>query len=453
MHARLKRVPLIIIPLALVAAAVWFYMNRGSAQAEQGPVTASGTIEATQVMVAPEIGGQVLEVLVNDGQTVKAGQELVRFSDALIQAQLAQAQAAVAQAETNYQLVASGPADEQQELAIAAAKLELTSAQQALQTLYDTADLARAQVEQRVAAAANVLDKAKDHVDSIKGESDPEDIERAQANVVITQDALKKTKEDYDRVLKYYKRTNNKNVGRAYQQIKLSNAQDAYDHAVTVLTNLLGHANELDLAVAEADAKVAEAQLADAQRELEKVKGGPDPDALALAQARLAAAKAKLSAAQAGASPEQLALAKSQVEVARAAAGVIEAQMNKLVLLAPMDGLVLSRSVEAGEVVVPGTPLLTLAKPTDMTITVYVPEDRYGMIELGQKAQVNVDSFPGQVFDASVVHIAGQAEFTPRNVQTEEGRRTTVYAIKLQLENPDGRLKPGMPADVEFEGL
>ncbi len=90
-------------------------------------------------------------------------------------------------------------------------------------------------------------------------------------------------------MLKYYKRTNNKNVGRAYQQIKLSNAQDAYDHAVTILTNLLGHANKLDLDVAEADAKVAEAQLADAQRELEKVKGGPDPDALALAQARLAA--------------------------------------------------------------------------------------------------------------------------------------------------------------------
>ncbi len=318
MHARLKRLPLIIIPLALVAAAAWFYLNRGSAQAEQGPVTASGTIEATQVLVAPEIGGQVVEVLVNDGQTVKAGQELVRFSDALQQAQLAQAQAAVAQAEANYQLVASGPPDEQQELAIAAAKLELTSAQQALQTLYDTANLARSQAEQKVAAAAKFLDKAQDRVDSILGESSPEDIERAQATVVITQDALKKAKEDYDRVFKYYKRTNNKNVGRAYQQIKLSNAQDAYDHAVNVLTDLLGHANELDLAVAEADAKVAEAQLADAQRDMEKVQDGPDPDALALAQARLVAAKAKLSAAQAGASPEQLALAKSQVDVARA---------------------------------------------------------------------------------------------------------------------------------------
>ena len=453
MHARLKRIPMIIIPLALVATAVWFYMNRDTAQAEQGPLTASGTIEASQVQISPEVNGKIADVLVSEGDSVQAGQELVRLDQTLLLAQLEQARAAQAQAEANYDLVAAGTPAEQRQAAIAAAELELTSAQQALQTLYDTADIARAQAEQQVAVSAKALDKAKDHVDSIEGESDPEDIERAQANVVITQDALKKAKEDYDRVFKYYKRTNNKNVGRAYQQIKLSNAQDAYDHAVTVLTNLLGHANELDLAVAEADVKVAEAQLADAQRELEKVKDGPDPDALALAQARLATAESHLASAKASPSAEQLSLAQAQVESARRVVETLEIQLEKAVILSPVDGLVLSRSVEAGEVVVPGTPLLTLARPADMTITVYIPEDRYGTIRLGQKARVNVDSFPGQVFNASVVHIADQAEFTPRNVQTEEGRRTTVYAIKLHLENPDGRLKPGMPADVEFEGL
>jgi HlyD family secretion protein len=61
-----------------------------------------------------------------------------------------------------------------------------------------------------------------------------------------------------------------------------------------------------------------------------------------------------------------------------------------------------------------------------------------------------VDSFPGQTFEAAVVHIADQAEYTPRNVQTAEGRRTTVFAVKLAVENPDGKLKPGMPADVSF---
>jgi multidrug resistance efflux pump len=141
----------------------------------------------------------------------------------------------------------------------------------------------------------------------------------------------------------------------------------------------------------------------------------------------------------------------SQVEVARAALGVIEAQREKLRLAAPAGGVVLSRSVEPGEVAVPGAPLMTLAKLDDLKITVYVPEDRYGSIQLGESAQVSVDSFPGQVFTATVTRIADQAEFTPRNVQTEEGRRTTVFAVELKVDNPDSKLKPGMPADVSFE--
>jgi multidrug efflux pump subunit AcrA (membrane-fusion protein) len=82
---------------------------------------------------------------------------------------------------------------------------------------------------------------------------------------------------------------------------------------------------------------------------------------------------------------------------------------------------------------------------------VYIPEDQVGSIKLEQKATLTVDSFPGQVFNASVVKIADKAEFTPRNVSTVEGRKTTVFAITLQIEDPDGQLKAGMPADVVFQ--
>lgn len=82
---------------------------------------------------------------------------------------------------------------------------------------------------------------------------------------------------------------------------------------------------------------------------------------------------------------------------------------------------------------------------------VYLPEDRYGRVKLGQAARVTVDSYPDQVFTGAVVHIADQAEFTPRNVQTAEGRKVMVFAVRLSLANPDGKLKPGMPADVRFE--
>jgi HlyD family secretion protein len=110
----------------------------------------------------------------------------------------------------------------------------------------------------------------------------------------------------------------------------------------------------------------------------------------------------------------------------------------------------LTRNVEPGEFVQPGATALTLADLSDLTITVYVPEDRYGQISLGQQAQVTVDSFPGVTFQAVVSHIADQAEFTPRNVQTVEGRSSTVYAIELKVTDTDGRLKIGMPADVTF---
>jgi HlyD family secretion protein len=113
--------------------------------------------------------------------------------------------------------------------------------------------------------------------------------------------------------------------------------------------------------------------------------------------------------------------------------------------------VVLSRNLEAGEVIQAGAPAMVVGDLDRLTITVYVPEDRYGRLNLGGSAQVNVDSFPGDVFDATVVYIADKAEFTPRNVQTAEGRRTTVFAVELAVDDPNDKLKPGMPADVQFQ--
>ncbi len=117
----------------------------------------------------------------------------------------------------------------------------------------------------------------------------------------------------------------------------------------------------------------------------------------------------------------------------------------------PLNGVVLYRAVEPGEVASPGTPLMTIADLNKLKLTVYVPEDRYGLINLGQVYPVSVDSFPGQTFAGTVSYISDQAEFTPRNVQTTENRKTTVFAIRLDLPPSDGKLKPGMPADVQFQ--
>ncbi len=85
-----------------------------------------------------------------------------------------------------------------------------------------------------------------------------------------------------------------------------------------------------------------------------------------------------------------------------------------------------------------------------MTLKVYIPEDMYGQVKLGQQADIAVDTFPGRVFTGTVTSIADQAEFTPRNVQTVESRSTTVYAVEISLPNASHELKPGMPADATF---
>lgn len=445
MHPNPKRIlPVLVILIA--AALTWWYFQNPSAAAQSGELAASGSIEATQVTVAPELSGRIAQVLATEGETVQADQELIRLEDRLLQAQLQQAQAALAVAQANYDLVAAGPSPEQRQLSIAAAELELLQAQQALDQLNDTAALAAAQAQQAVAAADKQLDQASQRLDNLDEAADPADIQAARSTVTLAKDRLDKAREKF----KPYEKKPEDNVTRALLQSQVAEAQKIYDAAVTRLNNLLGKVNQYDQALAEAAKLLAQAQLDEARRQYDLVKDGPDPAKLALAEGRQAAAQASLELAQAATRPEQLALAQAQVDSAQAALAILQAQMEKLIIRSPITGVVLQRSIEPGEVVTPGMALFSLAHLEELLITVYVPEDRYGLIELGQEAQLTTDSFPGQTFTAVVTEIAGQAEFTPRNVQTAEGRRTTVFAVQLLVANPDGRLKPGMPADVSF---
>jgi HlyD family secretion protein len=445
MHLNPRRIAPVVILIAIAAAAVW-YFTMGQGGGSNGALAASGTIEGTQVVVAPEISGRVREVLVQEGDEVQAGQVMVRFDDTLLQAQLSQAQAALQQAQANYDLAARGPTPEQRQLSIASAEGELLSANQALQALYDNAGLSQAQLQQSIATTDQSRDKAQQYLDNISTNASSTDVEAAWSSVVIAQNKLENAQEDFDP----YANKDQSNLARAVLQAQLAAAQKQYDSAVERYNNLVGTANQYDMAVAQANVVMAEAKLADSKRQYAQLEKGVDPDALATAQARVKTAEANLAVAQAAPSAEQLAVAQAQVEVAQSALNVIQAQIAKLVISAPINAIVDTRSTEPGEVMVAGTPLFTLVKLNDLKITVYVPEDRYGTISLGQTAKVTADSFPGETFQAKVVRIADQAEFTPRNVQTETGRRTTVFAVDLALTNPQGKLKPGMPADVDF---
>ena len=186
--------------------------------------------------------------------------------------------------------------------------------------------------------------------------------------------------------------------------------------------------------------------LANVQAQYELTAAGARPEQLDALTAQSEAAEAQVEAAGA-----QADVAAGQVSAAQAAIDLLKVHISRLSIKAPSDGIILSRSIEPGEFAAPGSVLLVVGVLDELNMTVYIPEDRYGLIGLGDQAHVYVDSHPDKSFPASVVHIADRAEFTPRNVQTEEGRRTTVFAVKLALKNEDQNLKPGMMADVIFE--
>ncbi len=115
-----------------------------------------------------------------------------------------------------------------------------------------------------------------------------------------------------------------------------------------------------------------------------------------------------------------------------------------------MDGVVVNKLAHQGEIIMPGIPLLTVADLDEVTLTVFVSGADYGRIQEGQAVEVRVDSFPRRSVPGVITRISDQAEFTPKNVQTQEERVSLVYAIKITIPNEDQRLKPGVPADVVF---
>ncbi len=162
--------------------------------------------------------------------------------------------------------------------------------------------------------------------------------------------------------------------------------------------------------------------------------------------AALAAAEQNLAKLTRGNRQEEIRIAQAQADQAKARLAVAEKAVADCKVTAPMDGVVTTRSREAGEFVGAGTPLVTLSRLDEVWLSVYVPEDRLSRVKLGAKAQVKLDG-DQQMYGGTVTFISPEAEFTPKNVQTPDERAKLVYRVKITLANPDGLFKPGMPAD------
>jgi len=443
-----KRALRIILPIVILLAiggTLWAVL--ASRISSANGLTVSGTIEAQSAVLSPEIGGRVALILVNEGDAVSAGDPLFAIDDTLLQAQydVAESTLLTAQKAEKTALAAVNSALLNFEMAAAAARQE-SAAFRALDWSTQnpegyTLPGGSFTTAEQIQAAQNALNAAL--TDHEEAQSDLQEFlyDPQNADFVEVENKLLETRfevQSFRDVLTKASSAGNDDLREEAQKAyddaldRLYQAQEDYDDlkdkdgSAAILT-----ARTL-LVAAEERVQAAQMRLAALQTGENSLK----------AQAANAAYAQALSAAD---------QASQAVAQAQASLDLLDTQISKLTVTAPANGVILSRAVELGEVVSPGAPALQLGQLDPLTITVYVPESELGELALDQAATLMVDSFPGEAFSAVITHIADQAEFTPRNVQTVEGRKSTVFAVKLQVANPDGRLKPGMPADVTFK--
>jgi multidrug resistance efflux pump len=417
----------VIAVVAVVAYLGWQYFNTASATSN---LTASGTIEARTVTLASELSGRVLTVTLEEGQQVRTGQALVKLDDSALQAQYAQAQAALQAAQANYDLLSAGPTNEQIRQAQAALIIATDSYSRTLAGSRQT-DIDAAQ------AAVNAAGEA---YNKVKAGPQQGDYAAAEAAFRNAEAALKQAQYAYDAT---YKR-NPAGIDASPAALALEQATNNYNAAKATYDKLAQSPDNAQISAAYQQVQSARAALAKAKTP------ALDYD-IQQSQAQVEQAQAALDALKAGTRKQQLDAAKAQVDQAKAAAKAIEVQLAKVTISAPTDGVIINRNVEPGEMAAAGAALFEIGRLDHLELTVYLPEEKFALVKAGDTARVNVDAYPGRTFTATVLRIADQAEYTPRNVQTVEGRKDTVFAIRLSLDNTDLALKPGMPADVTFE--
>lgn len=483
MNHKLPPLPVRIVVVLIVIGTILYFSFRSANASDSGALKASGTIESVTINISPEMAGKVKDVLVKEGQSVKAGDPLLHLDDSLLTAQRAIAASAVDSANAAVQTAqnALATAKLQFQITLDAALVQGKSTRltdwfsdpdlfeqpgwyytrvEQIQAAQTQVDLAQAAVEKAQANLAR-LTESLSQADFINAEERlldarlayqiAQDVNYHAQNSATSNDPKGRFNrthcgtnqgyfvENVQLTNQIYKCTGDKQLGEAGRTLyndarnELEDAQKAYNFLLTS-----DSANEI--LQARADVSVALERYYAALDFLRSLQTGDQSSSVTLAQGAVDQAQAATDQAQ------------KAVQQAQANLMLIDTQIEKLTIYAPMDGVILTRNVEPGEFVQPGAAALTVANLNELTITVYVPETRLNEIKLGQQASVTIDIQSGQspVFDAEVIHIADQAEFTPRNVQTVEGRSSTVYAIKLNVTDNDRTLKIGMPADVTF---
>lgn len=268
---------------------------------------------------------------------------------------------------------------------------------------------------EEIAQARAAAEQAKAHLDELLAGSRPQEIASAQAALRSAAADAVRLKQDFHRYRNLYAK-------------QLVSTQQ-FDAARTSF-------------------EMAQARERQAQEQLDLVKVGPRKEQIEQARAAYLQARDHYALVKEGPRVEDIEQARARWDQARQSLAMAETQLSYATLRSPLAGVVLSKSIEPGEYVSPGTPVVTVADLRNVWLRAYVNETDLGRVKLGQPVRVSTDTYPGKVYDGRVSFISSQAEFTPKSVETEKVRVKLVYRIKVDIQNRNSELKPGMPADA-----
>jgi HlyD family secretion protein len=382
----------IILAIVLLAAAGAVFAYRTAGRKPSNRIVVSGNIELTEINIAFKTAGRLIERTVTEGDYVKKGQLIARLDRDQLSAQREREQAGLVSSESQY-----------------------AQAQTALE--WQRATVA-ADIDQRKADLA----AAEARLSELRNGARPQEKQDAHAAVQSAQSEADRARKDWERAQTLHKNDD------------ISTSQ--FDQFRTRWES-------------------AEATLKSVKEREALVLAGPRDEQIAGQAAQVDRARASVKLAEAN----QLEMKRRQQELAtrraeqarsKASLSLIDTQLADTSATSPVDGVVLVKAADVGEVIAPGTTVVTIGDIDHPWLRGYINETDLGKVKIGSKVKVTTDSYPGKVYNGHVTFIASEAEFTPKQIQTQQERVKLVYRVKIELENPNHELKLNMPADAEI---
>lgn len=382
-----------LLPILLIVLAAGGYFAWSRAHVvDDNVLHLSGNIEFRKIDIAFKTAGKLQELAVDEGSNVKLGQLLARLDREQMNRMRTRDSATIDVAQSNL-------------------KQLRTAIQYQQTTLASELNLRQAEVRQAKAKLQELLDGAR-----------PQEIAQARAQVNDLKVIHDQAHREYDRAQKLI----------AQEDISQS---------------------QFDQFKARFDSTTAQVQ--NAEQRLALVIEGPRKTGIESARANVARAEAALKLTEAQRldihrKVEDLDARRADVARSKAGVSVIDSQLDDTNVVSPVDGVVLVKSADPGEVLAAGTPVLTLGEIDKPWLRGYVPQNKLGRIQLGMPVTVRSDSYPDKTYNGKISFIASEAEFTPKQIQTSEERVKLVYRIKVEIENSKRELKLNMPVDAEI---